>query len=302
LPREIGSLINRYKSKSGDEALAPVPYEKVVCFKYNDHTNAIFPPFTYVLLLIIDLMKAKKISLTKNEQDAVNLIQMLIPIDDKNDDHLRFTDPIIEKYAIGLQELLAENNSILPTPMALSVLETNKNQNTDKNIVRNAMDAFNGETGLPKFGGTNTAAEMKRALENAASKVFVILDQISSAINLKMKYDGYVYDNYEFVYTILHMNQFNKTEMIDDLLKQSQSGAVNKFALEAARGSDPCTLIGQHYTENVVFRDMFDNLTVPPTSHTQSTGGRPQKDETKLTDAGAQSRDDETNNPENRAV
>jgi hypothetical protein len=225
---------------------------------------------------------------------------MLIPVDDKDDDHLRFTDPIIEKYAIGLQELLAENNSILPTPMQLSVLETNKNQNTDKNIVKNAMDAFNGETGLPKFGGTNTAAEMKRALENAASKVFVILDQISSAVNLKMKFDGFLYDNYEFVYSILHMNQFNKNEVVDDLLKQSQSGAVNKFALEAARGSDPCTLIGQHYAENVVFREMFDNLMVPPTSHTQSNGGRPKKDEADLTDAGTQSRDDDTNNPENR--
>jgi hypothetical protein len=253
-----------------------------------------------VLLLIVDLMKAKKISLTKNEQDAVNLIQMLIPVDEKDDDHLRFTDPIIEKYAIGLQELLAENNSILPTPMELSVLETNKNQTTDRNIVKNAMEAYNGETGLPKFGGTNTAAEMKRSLENAASKVFIILDQIAASVNLKMKYDGFIYDNYEFVYKILHMNQFNRIEVVDDMQKQSQSGAVNKFALEAARGNDPCTLIGQHYTENVVFREMFDNLMVPPSSHTQSLGGRPQKDETKLTDSGIQTRDDDTNAKENR--
>ena len=301
LPREIGSLVNRYKSKSGDEALAPVPYEKVVCFKYNDHTNGIFPPFTYVLLLIVDLMKAKKISLTKNEQDAVNLIQMLIPIDDKDDDHLRFTDPIIEKYAIGLQQLLAENNSILPTPMELSVLETNKNQTTDKNIVRNAMDAYNGETGLPKFGGTNTAAEMKRALENAASKVFVIFDQISDSVNLKMKYDGYLYDSYEFIYKILHMNKFNESEFIDALLKQTQSGAINKFDLEAARGKDPCMLIGQNYVENVVYRNIFMNLIVPPSSHTQA-GGRPRQNEDNLTDAGTQTREDDTNNPANRDV
>ena len=300
LPGEIGSLVNRYKSRSGDDALATVPYEKVVCFKYNDHTNGIFPPFTYVLLLIVDLMKSKKISLTKNEQDAVNLIQMLIPIDDKNDDHLRFTDPIIEKYAIGLQQLLAENNSILPTPMELSVLETNRNQNTDKNIVRNAMDAFNGETGLPKFGGTNTAAEMKRALENAASKVFVILDQISDSVNLKMKFDGFVYDNYEFVYRLLHMNKFNESDFIDGLLRQTQSGAINKFDLEAARGKDPCTLIGQSFVENVVYRNIFMNLIVPPTSHTQSSAGRPKQSEDSLTDSGAQARDDDTNNPDNR--
>jgi hypothetical protein len=306
LPKEIASLVAKYKTKSGDEALAPVPYEKVVCFKYNDHTNVIFPPFTYVLLLILDLTKAKKISLTKNEQDATNLIQMLIPVDEKDDDHLKFTDPIIAKYAIGLQELLATNNAILPTPMELSVLDINKHQTTDTNIVQNAMDSYNDETGLPKFGGTNTAAEMKRSLENAAAKVFIILDQISSAVNLKMKYDGFIYDNYEFVYEILHMNQFNRFEVIDDLLKQSQAGAINKFALEAARGKDPCALIGQHYTENVVFRTMLDDLIVPPSSHTQATttisteGGRPAVDETDLTDAGTQTRDDDENAKENR--
>jgi len=294
LPSELAALVNRYKPRGGDDALASVPFEKVLCFKYNDHTNTIFPPFTHVLLLIIDLMKAKKLALTQIEQDVVNLIQMLIPIDEKNDDHLRFTDPIIEKYAIGLQELLAENNAILPTPMELSVLNTNKNNNVDMNIVTSAMDAYHNETGLPRFGGSNTAAEMKRALEFAASKVYVILDQISSSINLKMKHDGFVHEHYEFVYQMLHMTRFNENDFLENLLKHTQAGAVNKILLEAARGNNPSMLLGQYYTENIVYRSMFEHLLVPPSSHTQSSGGRPTTDEGKLSEAGAQSREDNT--------
>ena len=301
LPGELASLVRRYKDKAGEEALAPVPYEKVVCFKYNDHTNIIFPPFTYVLLLIIDLMKSKKLSITKNEQDAVNLIQMLIPINEDEDDHLRFTDPIIEKYAIGLQNLLAENNAILPTPMELKVLEVNKSQNIDSNLVENATDAFHAETGTPSFGGSNTAAEMRKAIENAMSKMYVLLDQISASVNLKMKLDGFMYNTHEFVYEIFHMTQFNRDDFIDNMLKQSQAGAVNKIALEAARGNDPSRFIGQHYLENVVFRNMFEDLLVPPSSHTQSGRGRPQEDESDLSESGRQARENDTNNPDNRA-
>jgi hypothetical protein len=141
---------------------------------------------------------------------------------------------------------------------------------------------------------------MKRALEFAASKIFLVLDQISSSVNLKMKFDGFLYDNYEFVYEILHMTQFNKSEFIDDLLKQSQAGAINKIKLEAARGNDPCIFIGQYYTENVVYRNMFENLLVPPSSHTQTTGGRPQEADGQLSAAGEQSRNANANDPANR--
>ena len=299
LPPELAAIVRRYKPKGGEEALALIPYEKQVCFKYNDHTNVIFPPFTHVLLLIIDLIKAKQLAMSQKENDVVNLIQMLIPSSDKEDDHLLFTDPIIEKFAMGIQNLLAENNAILPTPMDLKVLDVHRRGDVNMDIVTDAMNAYHNETGIPRFGGSNTAAEMKRALEYAASKVYVILDQMSSSINLKMKHDGFVYDNYEFVFKMLHMTRFNEKEVQENMLKHAQAGAVNKIEMEAARGNNPSMLIGQSYTENVIFRNMFDNLLVLPSSHTTS-GGRPELDEGDLTESGEQSRADEANLPENR--
>ena len=302
LPPELAALVRRYKILGGEAALALVPFEKQVCFKYNDHTNTIFPPFTHILLLIMDLMKAKKLALAQMENDIVNLIQMLIPSSDKEDDHLRFTDPIIEKFAMGIQDLLSENNSILPTPMELKVLDVHKDKPVDMHIVKNSLDSFHNEAGIPRFGGSNTAAEMKRALEFAASKVYVILDQISSAINLKMKCDGFIYDHYEFVYKILHMTRFNEIEVLENMLKHAQAGAINKIELEAARGNNPSILLGQSYTENIIYRNIFDNLSVLPSSHTQSSGGRPTSEDDSLSEAGRQTREDDTNNPESRVT
>ena len=306
MPKELQSLIKKYRDKSGDAALAPVPFEKSVCYKYNDHLSYVYPPFTSVIPLILDLMKAKQISLAKDEMEAINLIQMLIPIDDKDDDHLRLTNTIVEQFAVGAQDLVPENNAIIPTPMPLTVLDTDKGMSSEKNTIKNAITAFNEETGMPSFGSANNAAEMKRALENASAKVFVILNQISDAINLKMRIDGFNYNSYEFEYKILHMNVFNETDTQDRLLKQAQSGAISKFEIEATRGKSPVAVVGQHYLENVVFRAMFDDLTVPPTSHTQSglddEVGRSAKDVTELSPAGENTQNTGANDPANRDI
>ena len=115
-----------------------------------------------------------------------------------------------------------------------------------------------------------------------------------------MKHDGFIYDHYEFVYKILHMTRFNEAEVLDNLLKHAQAGAVNKIELEAARGNNPSMLLGQSYTENVIYRGMFENLLVPPSSHTLSSGGRPEKSEDELSESGMQSREDEVNEPDSR--
>jgi len=163
------------------------------------------------------------------------------------------------------------------------------------------MSAFTDETGFPRFGGANTGAELKRSIENASSKVFALLDNISASINLKMKYDGYFYNGYEFVFSLLHMNEFNQNEVMEALLKQSQSGGVNKFKVEASRGNTVNDVIAQAHLENNLFRDMFENLVVPPSSHTQTNkGGRPPMQEVDLKPAGEASRTGDTNDPNSR--
>ena len=303
LPKEIASLVRRYKGKTGDEALAPVEFNKGFCIKYSDHIPQIIPPFIYVVQLVIDLIKEKQLGLLRSENDVTNLISMEIPHNDKEHDDILFSDPIIKQYAEGLTDLLGDGNALLPSPMKLGVLPTTKSTAIDKNSVKNAIDNFGEETNMPSFGGANSGAELKRAIEFASAKVFSLLDQISSVINLKMKYDGYGSGNgYEFQYELLHMTSFNEEEVIERLLKQAQAGAINKFTLEAARGNDPMAVLGQHYLENVLYRDMWESAVLPLSSHTRSSdGGRPRLDDDDLTGAGEQTRTDDTNNPANRA-
>lgn len=298
LPPELGVRVRHYKQQ-GVQTME-VPYEKQVCYKFNDHFNAIFPPFTHVLLLIVDLMKAKQLAEMQNEQDVLNLISMKIPIDDKQDDHLRLTNETVEDYSRGLQDLLPENCTILPTPMDLDVLNTGRNQaRLDDNIINDAREAYYNETGLPSFGGSNTATEMQAALNFIASKVYRLMDQIANGINLKMKLDGYIYDGYEFVYRMYHMTIFNEDKVLERMRKLSLQGEVNKFELAGAQGVNPAMLVGQYYVENVVYKKMFENLIVPPSSHTQpsgdSEGGAPLKDIDDLSPEGQATRDNDGN-------
>jgi hypothetical protein len=308
IPKEIVSLINRYKGKSGDAALVDVPLDKSFCIKYADYTDQILPPFTYVIELVVNLKKIKALGLLRSEQDVINLIEMLIPINDKDDDHLLFTDPIISQFAMGVNDLLGNDTTVLPTPMKLSVLPTSKTTATENNNVAKGITAFGEETGMPSFGGANSLSEMTRAIENASSKVFSLLDQISSVINLKMKAEGYWgYNGYDFAFEILHMNEFNKWETQENLLKQAQFGAISKFEIEAARGRSPDMVLGQNYIENVLYRDMWASLISPSSSHTQAasgatgSAGRPTVPDDNLSPAGEQSREG-GNDSANRAT
>ncbi len=305
VPKELASLINSYKGKSGDEALADIPLDKSFCIKYSDHIDQVLPPFTYVIQLVVDLKKIKTLGLLRSEQEVINLIEMLIPHSDDEHDDILFTDPMIRQFAIGLNNLLGSDATILPTPMKLTVLPTTKATQTENNSVSKGIQSFGEETGLPSFGGANSLSEMKRAIENSSSKVFSLLDQISSVINLKMKAGGFSgYNSYEFIFEILHMNEFNKWETQENLLKQAQFGAISKFEIEAARGRSPNIVLGQHYLENELYKDMWLSAISPSSSHTQAgtsgEAGRPAATDDNLSPSGEASRDTGANDSANR--
>jgi hypothetical protein len=302
LPKKLASTVRKHKKKNEN---TPIPFEDGLCFKYLDHTPFIIPPFVFALRLIVDIIKMKRLGLIQQETDTKTLISMLIPTGDDLDD-IKFTNPYIKDYAEGITDVLGDGSVLLPSPMKLEVLPTAKSTAAERNSLKTGISTFGSESGKPDFSRSETASALKRAIENAQSKPFTLLDQISNVITLKLCIDGYSPEvGYGFVYRILHMNQFNVAEVQADILKQAQFGAVNKFELEAARGKNPAVLIGSHYAENVVFRNMFDSFTVLQSSHTQSgnnEGGAPKKDEDDLTDTGAQTRETDQNDPAARDI
>lgn len=307
LPKEIAMLIKRYKNRKNvplKDGLLPIPYEKSVCFKWNFHLPYIFPPFTAVVKSVLELADIKKLSRTKYELDVMNILAMKIPIDEKEQDHMLLSNDIVAPFVNLIKESVPDNLGVAVAPLDMEMLSLSKNQSVDKDIVEDAIGNYNSEIGVPDFGDSDTAAEMKRAIENASGVVFNIMNQISNGINLKMKLDGYsIFPSFWIKYEMLEITNFNKIEYQESLLKQAQAGVPVRLKWYASLNVSPPQFLGQSRLEDNIYRDIFENQFVPKTSYTSSSedeGGRPNTPENQLTGSGSQTVENDGNNPENR--
>ena len=124
-------------------------------------------------------------------------------------------------------------------------------------------------------------------------------------VNLQMKLRKYIYLSYQFTYKILDITIFNESEVIDQELKLAQASVPNKEKLCAACGISSPAVIGNILHEGKMFKDIFDLLTPLQSSYTtsgnqSSDGGRPTKDDDDLSASGETTRENDTNNPDNR--
>ena len=120
-----------------------------------------------------------------------------------------------------------------------------------------------------------------------------------------MKLRGYIYNSYQFIYKIMDITIFNQTDVIDEELKLSQASMPNKTRLCAASGISPTAMLGNTIMENAVFKDIFDMWQPLKSSYTSSSdssdeGGAPTKSDGDLSASGEVTRENDTNNPDNR--
>ena len=120
-----------------------------------------------------------------------------------------------------------------------------------------------------------------------------------------MKLRGYIYSNYEFVYNILDMTIFNSDDVKKMELQMSQNGIPNKSRLCASNGLPPAVMLGNSIMENNIFDDVFSNWKVLQTSYTQTSDsevGRPEMSDGDLSDSGEVSRENDSNDKDNRTL
>ena len=85
----------------------------------------------------------------------------------------------------------------------------------------------------------------------------------------------------------------------------AQNGLPNKSRLCAINGLSPAVMIGNSIVENQVLGDLFDSWQPMKTSYVMSAdssdeGGRPEMDDTEISDVTQTGRDNESNDPDNR--
>lgn len=307
-PEEIIAIfVNPVNDYAYDSSYSQIPVEKSFCVKYNKSFAHLFPPFAFILKEILDLEDFKNIEKTKAKNEIYKLIAMKIPTDDHG--AATMAEPDVASFYQLAMEVVAETIGILPTPFETNAIEFSSNTTNNINNVQNAIDEMYSELGVSTtlFSKASNAAEVKISIESDASEVYRVLKQIARNINYHCHLRLPRNEKYRFSMRFLNITVYNQESKVDELLKMAQASCPVKTELMAAMGYNPAKMFGGEYIENDVF-ELAAKWVPMQTSYTQSgtvesseNNGRPEMNDDEITAIGQTTRDNENNDPDNRA-
>lgn len=301
-PEELQIIIDR--AKQNNESRAIIPTANSLCLKYNSDFIFAYPPFLMMIADILLVDDFKDLAKTQSVNDAYKLLTMKIPT---KDGEITLDQGLISIFVKEVLSVVQNNLGVITTPFETDTEEFSSSNADNRDNVSNAISWAFKDVGVSEalMSGATSGSELKLSITNDSGDVFRLYRQIENWVKIQMRIRRHYYsgNQYEFVYKILNMTTFNETEVRDQALKEAQNGSPNKFEWEAAKGRSPCAVIGNSYIENNLFSDLFEGWKPLQTSYTQSgsdEAGRPSMDDTEITERGEQSRDNDSNDPNNR--
>jgi len=300
-PEPLKELIENYADPKGR---VMIPYGNSLCLKYNSDFAFAYPPFLMMIADILLIDDFKDLAKTQSVNDAYKLLAMKIPT---KDGEITLDQGLIEPFVRQVLNVVKNNIGVITTPFDTKTEEFSSSNADNRDNVSNSISWAFKDVGVSEalMSGATSGSELKLSIINDSGDNFRLYRQLENWIEFQMKLRKFYYsgNQYEFVYKILNMTTFNESEVRDKALKEAQSGLPNKFELEATRGRSPCMVLGCSFVENNIFADVFNNWKPLQTSYTQSgdsEGGRPEMEDTEITERGQDTRDQNANDSENR--
>lgn len=281
-----------------------IPYEKSICIKYHELFSYLYPPLFMLIKEILNIEDYKALEKTKVENEIYKILALKIPTND--DGELAVGDDIVTPFTTLANDIVSQSVGILPSPFEVTPIEFDNSSTNSINNVQNAIDEAYSETGVSKalMSGSTSGSELQISIEVDASDIYRLLKQVSKLVNFHCKVRGGMYQSYGFSFRYLDITALNQKDKINLALQLSQASTPNKFEMMATTGVNPTRLLGNDFMENSVF-EIGKTWTVLQSSYTtsgdkESEGGAPELDTGDISSAGETTRENDTNNPDNR--
>ena len=298
LPIELQDIIN---TSSAEDGRVYIPYEKSLCIKYNNDFTFPYPPFLIMIADILLINEYKELAKAQSINAAYKILTMKIPT---KDGEITLADNLITAFTSIVLNTVQNNIGVVTTPFDVKSEEFSSSNADDRDTVSDAISWTFKNVGVSEalMSGASSGSELKLSITNDSADIFKIYRMLEDWVSLQMKLRNFIYNNYEFVYKIMNMTVFNADDVRKTELQMAQNGIPNKSRLCAVNNLSPSVMLGNSILENQVFFDIFNNWQPMKTSYTQSnnTGGRPEKEIENLTPSGENSKENDTNNADNR--
>lgn len=292
-PAEFSKMYSDYL-RTG-EKWQEVPVNISVCIKADSTTiESTIPTFAAVMPSLYSIAASEITQETTRDLDNYKMLAGQIPTDDKG--RPLMSRDMVNGYYADISNALGERIGLALSPFKFETFSfENKSKTADIDEFGNAVANFwstAGTSGLLHGRENDTSGVTRLAIKNDETYVLGMIKQFERVINryLKTNFTG----SNKFKISILPVTVFN----IEDYLKyykEAASFGIGKSQYAAILGISQNDLAGLTYLEKETIP--FDELVPLKSSYTISSNdvGRPQTEDSKLSDEGQATRDNDTN-------
>lgn len=265
----------------------------------NDILSYSLPPFIGILRELYDLEDYKQLKLTKTALENYAMLVMVLPMD--KDGNWGIDLNKAKEFWKNLDSVLPEEVGSILTPMPITKIGFEKSNTGDTNTIADAEQNIFTSAGVSSLLFNNEKASanaLSLSIKADQSLTFGIVRSIEDAVNRFIQAQSY---GKNFKVTFLDVSPYNRKEMGDAYLKAASYGLPTIAMYAASQGLGQAELDAMSFLETEVMglQDMFrpiqsstqmsGNTTSIDSDAPTDEGGRPQSDETDLTDSGEQS-------------
>lgn len=259
------------------------------------------PPFAGILREVYDIEDYKQLKAAKTALENYAMVSMKLPLD--KDGNWAIDYDKARDFWRNLDSVLPEEVGSVLTPMDMDKISFEKHNTGDTDTVAEAEQNLFTAAGVSSLLFNNPKASanaLSLSIKVDQMITYGIVKNIEDVINRFIQSQSY---GKNFKVTFLNCSQFNQKELGDAYLKAAAYGMPTISAYAATQGISQLDLDNMSFLENDVLE--LHNLFKPLMNSTQMSGdavgsdpdtnpngGRPESDDTELSDSGEQSRED----------
>ena len=291
----LKSAWNAYK-KDNKKRWVTLDSNTGVCILGDETVDYIVPPLAGVFSDIYLLEDYKDLVKSKEVIELYKLISLKLPMSEEGD--LMMPESMAIKYYNQMANQLPDQIGLVLNPFTLNEVSF-KQSSADRDATARAERDLWSTAGVSTLLFNNEKASSTALVEsmmNDYSFVLPIVRSIERWVNKKLKMLSGS-NKYKLVFP--DVNIYTRTKFAENLRKDMQYGLPVRTMLTAIdTGFTPADVDGMLFMENEVLK-LSEHMIPPVSSNTISTssdeGGRPQVDETELSESGEQTRESDGN-------
>jgi len=298
---EFKTKYELYKSDNKKYKWQEIDPSKSLCIKVAENVDYPIPPFAGLAEEVWALEDYKSLKLSKTEMENYLLLIAKIPYLKESGVANNFALEInkaIEYFDLMMGSLPDQCGGLLSPFESVEAVKVDKNDK-DNDKVSEAQKSLYDAAGVSSslFNSDGSAATVSKSILVDENVVFKVLRQLERWINKRLKDENKVI---KFKVQFIDITRFNQNDYIKNLKEAATLGLPVKLKYNSAIGQSPSSAIHMEFLENSVLGISEKWIPLQSSHTTSGDGGRPTVDEGKLSESGAKTKENDSNNKEAR--